>query len=148
MNLSFNKLSCLAVIGLFISLVVSENAVARSFTVNCKVGNGRSSIAIRGTGFTRSYYVLLFSAGDGDTFKSEPKTASKKGVLDFRFDSDPVYLAEHPDAFEIAPAFIKKREIAVVLRDAETNGHMGGIRTKCKKYRVAQSIAAPVAPPK
>ncbi len=146
-KLSF-KLIGLALIGLVLNFFVSGYADAASLFAECKVGNGRSTVAVRSLGIKGKFYVLVFS-GEENNALSSPKRAIKNRV-DFLFDSDPVFLADNPEpiAFKIEPKFILKREVAVVIRNAETNEHMGGIRIKCKKYRAVQQPGNPNAPRK
>ncbi len=134
-NLANYKPAFLIVLGLAFGLFLSGQAVAaESFSVGCRVGNGRSSIQVRHAGSSGGLFVQLFSGEESIT--SSPKATSKKKVVEFKFDSDPAYLAENPDVTEgIEPSFIKKREITVVIRKANSNLTVGAVRAKCKIWR-------------
>lgn len=123
---------------LTICLFCASNANAGSLTVQCKVtkdvfGNQRSIIAVRSVGLKGEFYATVFSGGSKE--KSVIKKTNLEGKVDFRFDSDLSYLSAHPTTDQIVSEFIVNRRVVAVLRDADTNAHMGGIDTNCKNAK-------------
>lgn len=118
----------------FLSALNTANAM--SLSVNCGINKGiasRSKIVVRATQMDGTYFVRVVS---GKVFKqSKPNTTDNKGVVRFIFDSDPTVTATDPDVTPIPPNYIKKGTVAVILRKAESNGRMGGIRATCNVIR-------------
>ena len=126
------------VVCLTICLFCVSSANAGSLTVQCKVtkdvfGNQRSVIAVRSVGLKGEYYVTVFSGEFKE--KSIIKKTNQEGKVDFRFDSDLSYLSTHPTTDQIGSEFIVNRRVVAVLRNADTNAHMGGIDTNCKNAK-------------
>ncbi|MBM4208701.1 MAG: hypothetical protein FJ190_12135 [Gammaproteobacteria bacterium] len=128
-----NKSVNLAIAVMSFNLLATGFAKAESFLVDCKVGNGRSSIFVKSVGTKGAFYVQVIS-GD-EMFTSQDKTANKNGIVTFRFDSD---LAVNPKADPIPFNFIRKREVAVVMRKAQSNAHKAGTSARCTPYRRTQ----------
>lgn len=118
-------------------LLIAESVNAASFLVDCKVGNGRSSIVVKSTGMRGTFYAQVQSEEGVLPIFSENKKTNRKGVVEFRFDSD---LTANPNAQLIAFDFIKKRQVAVVLRKADTNAYKAGAIEKCTAYPKIQSV--------
>jgi hypothetical protein len=133
--MTFKKIVLFVLISLAFNLSFGANANAGSLSLTCRIGSDgtRSVIKMHGTGLKGKYYAKIFS---GDNFKqSEDKVADGSGVIDFKLDSDPNFIANNPGMIEIPSDFIQKREVAGVLRRAGTFARIGAIRTRCKPLR-------------
>lgn len=126
-SLSINKAVSLAFLKAALILGALGVANASSYSVQCKIGSSRSSVAVRGAGLNGKYFAKIIS-GEQELL-SEEKATNGRHVVDFRFDSD--VNAINGGAISIPTDFINNRTVVGIMRKADTNAFMGGVRATC-----------------
>jgi hypothetical protein len=135
MNIKYKHIKGVVILACMATLSVSANAVAASsINTSCVyVANGvpRSTVIVRGKGMRGKFYARVYSLSEERwVISAINKSANKRGLVKFVFDSDPEAIAR--GATEITADFNKNEEVAGTLRDAETNGRIGLATAECK----------------
>jgi hypothetical protein len=128
-----------AILVLTLSLSFLGNSSAASLDLTCRVSSEGtiSTVKLNGTGLSGKYYAKIFSGEN--VVQTDAKMANKRGSLEFKFHTDPDYVANNPGTDKILTDFITRREVVGILRKAGTHARIGGIRAKCRILKIKPS---------